>query len=54
MDDIRVAFDTVNGCSLHPYLNLMAVATGNNNGRHLDIAAFRTLAFVAYRPPDLL
>jgi hypothetical protein len=27
-DEIRVAADTVNGCDFHPYLNLLAVATG--------------------------
>ena len=29
MDEIRVALDTVSGCSLHPYLNLLAVGTGH-------------------------
>ena len=30
-DQIRVALDTVNGVSCHPYLNLLAVSTGEIN-----------------------
>jgi hypothetical protein len=28
VDSLRVADDTVNGCDFHPYLQLLAVATG--------------------------
>ena len=31
VDQIRVALDTVNGVSCHPYLNMLAVSTGENN-----------------------
>lgn len=51
MDEIRVAFDTVNGCSLHPYLNLMAVATGNSGSHGVVLGGVRVSLLAP--PPHL-